>query len=430
MTNFVDELRWRGLLHDSSQGAEEYLSKNKTSGYIGFDPTADSLHIGNLIQIFILRHFQLAGHTPIAVVGGATGMIGDPSGKDKERSLLTAQTLQHNLEGIKSQLHKLLDFDSTISNAARLVNNYDWTKDYRLIDFSRNIGKHITVNYMLSKDSVKNRIKSDQAVGMSFTEFTYQLLQGYDFLHLYRSIGCDLQMGGSDQWGNITTGIELIRRIENGKAYAITCPLITRQDGTKFGKTVEGNIWLDKKRTSPYKFFQYWLNISDQDASNFIGKFTFLNRKEIEELRLQHDRAPHQRIIQRKIAESVTKMVHSEHDLKVAQTASKILFGTSTKQDLIELSYEDFSEIFEGVPRANIPKDLLSSGISIVEALNWNSVFMSSKGLARRALNENSISVNKTKVTADHVIGFKDLLAGKIILLQRGKKSYFILEVD
>jgi len=424
---FVEELRWRGMLHDIMPETENHLNEKKTSGYIGFDPTADSLHIGSLVQIMILMHFQKAGHTPIALVGGATGMIGDPSGKSTERNLLNEQTLNKNIQGIKSQLSRFLDFDQSSKNPALLVNNFDWIKGYSLIDFSRDIGKHITVNYMMSKDSVKKRLGSESQVGMSFTEFTYQLLQGYDFLHLYKNFNCTLQMGGSDQWGNITTGTELVRRKANGKAYAITCPLITKADGTKFGKTDGGNIWLDKERTSPYKFYQYWLNASDDDAENYIKIFTFLSREEIDFLIEEHKHAPHLRVLQNKIANEVTLLVHSEEDLNKAKKASQILFGKSTSEELKSLDKATFLDVFEGVPQANVSRSILDSGIEIITALAGESSFLKSNGEARRALKENSISVNKTKINEEYIITNKDLINDRYVLLQRGKKTYFIL---
>ncbi len=425
--SFVEELRWRGMLHDIMPETENKLNEKKTSGYIGFDPTADSLHIGSLVQIMILMHFQKAGHRPIALVGGATGMIGDPSGKSVERNLLDEATLNKNITGIKTQLERFLDFDSSHGNAALLVNNFDWTKDYSLIDFSRDIGKHITVNYMMSKDSVKKRLGSESQEGMSFTEFTYQLLQGYDFLHLYKNLECTLQMGGSDQWGNITTGTELIRRKVGGKAYAITCPLITKADGTKFGKSEGENIWLDKARTSTYKFYQYWLNASDTDAESYIKIFTFLNQKEINALIVEHKKAPHLRILQNKIAEEVTLLVHSSQDLEKAQKASQILFGKSTSEDLKSLDNATFLDVFAGVPQADLLKDKLEQGIGIIDALAGDTQFLKSNGEARRALKENSISVNKVKVTEDYKITKQDLINDTYVLLQRGKKNYYII---
>jgi tyrosyl-tRNA synthetase len=427
--NFVEELRWRGMLHDIMPETEDHLNQNITSGYIGFDPTADSLHIGSLVQIMILIHFQRAGHRPIVLVGGATGMIGDPSGKSDERNLLDAEALQKNVDGIRNQLQKFLDFDPANPKAAQLVNNYDWTKDYSLIDFSRDIGKHLTVNYMMAKDSVKKRLGSDAKVGMSFTEFTYQLLQGYDFLHLYQNMNCKLQMGGSDQWGNITTGTELIRRKLGGKAYAITCPLITKADGTKFGKTEGGNVWLDKTRTSPYKFYQYWLNASDEDAENYIKIFTLLNKVTIEGLIVQHQENPHMRLLQKTIAEEVTRMVHSEEDLQKAIQASQILFGRSTAEDLRNLDRQTFLEVFEGVPQSEISRSDLNNGIDMIALLASHTSFLKSNGEARRALSENSISVNKTKVNESYAIGSSDLIDDQYILLQRGKKNYFIVKV-
>ena len=426
--SFVEELRWRGMLHDIMPDTAAHLNAGKTAGYIGFDPTADSLHIGSLVQIMILMHYQRAGHQPIALVGGATGMIGDPSGKSDERNLLDAETLEKNIAGIKAQLGRFLDFDTDAANPAILVNNFDWMKNYTLIDFSREIGKHITVNYMMAKDSVKKRLGTDAKVGMSFTEFTYQLLQGYDFLHLYKHYNCSLQMGGSDQWGNITTGTELVRRKAGGKAYAITCPLITKADGTKFGKTEGGNIWLDKARTSPYKFYQYWLNASDADAENYIKIFTFLSKEEIESLITEHRAAPHLRLLQKRIAEEVTLLVHSQNDLDNAIKASNILFGRSTSDDLLALDAATFLDVFEGVPQAELSKSTLEDGLDILPALVGESGFLSSNGEARRALKENSIAVNKTKVGADKKLTEADLINSTYILLQRGKKTYFILK--
>ena len=424
---FVEELRWRGMLHDIMPETENHLNEKKASGYIGFDPTADSLHIGSLVQIMILMHFQRAGHRPIALVGGATGMIGDPSGKSAERNLLNEETLDKNINGIKNQLARFLDFDASNDNAALLVNNLDWMKGYSLIDFSRDIGKHITVNYMMSKDSVKKRLGSESQVGMSFTEFTYQLLQGYDFLHLYKNLDCTLQMGGSDQWGNITTGTELVRRKASGKAYAITCPLITKADGTKFGKTEGGNIWLDKSRTSPYKFYQYWLNASDEDAESYIKIFTFLSEDEINTLIEEHKQAPHLRVLQNRIANEVTLLVHSQEDLDNAQKASQILFGKSTSEDLKSLDGPTFLDVFEGVPQAELAKESLEEGVDIITALAGDSQFLKSNGEARRALKENSISVNKAKVQETYNVTGQDLINERYVLLQRGKKTYFIL---
>ncbi len=427
--NFVEELRWRGMLHGIMPDTEGYLMEHPNTGYIGFDPTADSLHIGSLVQIMILIHFQQAGHRPIALLGGATGMIGDPSGKSDERNLLDAETLQKNIDGIRSQLQRFLDFDPANPMAAQLVNNFDWIKDFTLIDFSRDIGKHITVNYMMAKDSVKKRLGRDAKVGMSFTEFTYQLLQGYDFLYLYQHMDCKLQMGGSDQWGNITTGTELIRRKLGGKAYAITCQLITKSDGTKFGKTEGDNVWLDKARTSPYKFYQFWLNASDEDAQNYIKIFTLLDKKTIEDLIHQHQEIPHMRLLQKTIAEEVTRMVHSEEDLQKAIQASQILFGKSTAEDLKKLDRRTFLEVFEGVPQSEISLLDFNKGIDMIALLVSKTSFLKSNNEARRALNENSISINKLKIDENYHIRNGDLIDQQYVLLQRGKKNYFILKV-
>jgi len=428
--NFVEELRWRGLLHDIMPGTEEQLNKELTSAYIGFDPTADSLHIGSLVQIILLMHFQQAGHKPIALVGGATGMIGDPSGKSSERNLLDENTLHKNIEGMKNQLARFLDFSSNSPNAAALVNNFDWMKNLSFLDFARDIGKHITVNYMMSKDSVKNRLNPEAKEGMSFTEFTYQLIQGYDFLHLYSENNCKLQMGGSDQWGNITTGTELIRRKVQGKAFAITCPLITKADGTKFGKSEGGNIWLDAERTSPYKFYQYWLNASDADAEKYIKIFTFLDKNTVEKLTLEHKEAPHLRLLQKRVATEVTQMVHSKDALENAIKASNILFGQSTADDLKSLDEKTFLDVFDGVPKAEILLNELENGIDIINALNEKSGFLKSNGEARRALKENSISINKEKISEDYQLSINDLINNKYILLQRGKKNYFLLKIS
>ena len=429
MKNFVEELRWRGLLSDLIPDTEEFLIKNNTTGYIGFDPTADSLHIGSLVPIILLKHFQLCGHKPIALVGGATGMVGDPSGKSTERNLLDEETLMKNIEGVKEQLSRYLDFNSKSENAAILVNNYDWMKEITLIDFVRDIGKHLTVNYMMAKDSVKKRLESENGDGMSFTEFTYQLFQGYDFLYLYQNMNCKLQMGGSDQWGNITTGTELIRRKVQGKAYAITCPLITKADGSKFGKTAEGNIWLDAKRTSPYKFYQYWLNTSDEDAMSYIKIFTFLDKEMIDKLISEHKNASHLRLLQKKIGEEVTKMTHGIEAYENAVKASSILFGNSTATDLKNLNEQTFLDVFEGVPQATITAEQINKGLDIVAAFSETG-FLKSNSEVRRALSENSISVNKEKVAEGYQITSADLIAEKYILLQRGKKSYFILKIN
>ena len=397
--------------------------------YVGIDPTADSLHIGHLVGVMLLKHFQISGHKPLALVGGATGMIGDPSGKSNERNLLDEATLRHNQEAIKGQLSRFLDFTSDASNAAELVNNYDWMKTFSFLDFIRDVGKHITVNYMMAKDSVKKRLSSEAAEGMSFTEFTYQLVQGYDFLHLYRDKSCTLQMGGSDQWGNITTGTELVRRIASGKAYALTCPLITKADGTKFGKSEGGNIWLDSARTSPYKFYQYWLNTSDVDAEKYIKIFTFISKEEIEVLTEKHRETPHLRLLQKRLAEEITVMVHSKDDLENAIKASGILFGNATADDLKQLDEATFLEVFDGVPQAEITKNEIESGINIVDVLNEKTGFLKSNGEARRALTANSISVNREKVTEEFVLSTKDLINNQFVLLQSGKKNYFVIRV-
>ncbi len=430
MTNFVEELRWRGLLHDIMPDTEEYLLKNKTAGYIGFDPTADSLHIGSLVQIFILKHFQNAGHNPIALIGGATGMVGDPSGKSAERNLLDEATLAKNIAGVRENLERFLDFDASVENKAELVNNYDWMKDISLIDFVRDTGKHITVNYMMAKDSVKKRLSSESSEGMSFTEFTYQLFQGYDFYHLYQEKNCKLQMGGSDQWGNITTGTELIRRKAQGKAYAITVPLVTKADGTKFGKTEGGNVWLNADRTSPYKFYQYWLNSSDEDAENFIKKFTFLDKETIENLIAEHTENPHLRLLQKKLGEEVTILTHGKEAYENALKASDILFGKSIASDLKSLDEQTFLDVFEGVPQATVSIADIEEGLDMIGALAAKTNFLNSNGEARRALKENAISVNKEKVKEDFTITKEDLIANKYVLLQRGKKTYYLLVVE
>jgi len=427
MKEFIKELKWRGMLHDVIPGTEEQLSKNKTVGYIGFDPTSDSLHIGSLVPIFILKHFQNSGHTPIVLLGGATGMIGDPSGKSDERNLLDKKILKHNEKKLKLQFEKFLDFKSNMPNKALLVNNYDWMSKFSIIDFSRDIGKHITVNYMMGKESVKKRISKDTTQGMSFTEFTYQLIQGYDFLHLYKEMNCLLQMGGSDQWGNITTGTELIRRKENKKAFAMTCPLIKKSDGSKFGKSEGGNIWLDKDKTSVYKFYQYWLNISDEDAINYIKVFTFLSKENVEDIIKEHNEDRSRRLLQNKIAEIVTIMVHSEQDLNNAIKASKVLFGKSSKEDLESLDEKTFNEIFEGVPSSIISLEKLSNEIDIENLLSLETNFLKSMSDARRSLKENSISVNKNKIKETYKISKSDLINNKYVLLQRGRKNYHLV---
>ena len=427
--NFVAELKWRGMLHDAMPGSEEHLLSGMQAAYLGIDPTTDSLHIGHLVGVMMLRHFQLAGHKPVALVGGATGMIGDPSGKSAERNLLDEATLRHNQEALKMQLSKFLDFESDVDNAAILVNNYDWMKDFSFLEFIRDIGKHITVNYMMAKDSVKKRLSAEAKEGMSFTEFTYQLVQGYDFLYLYKNHNCTLQMGGSDQWGNITTGTELIRRIGGGKGYALTCPLITKADGTKFGKTESGNVWLDPKRTSPYRFYQYWLNTSDEDAEKYIKIFTFLTEEEVIALVKAHKEAPHLRQLQKKLAEEITVMVHSQADLDNAIKASAILFGKSTSEDLKRLDSQTFLDVFDGVPQAQLSKSELENGLDMIGALAAKTGFLGSNGEARRELKQNSISVNKEKVKEDHLITKEDLINEKFVLLQRGKKNYFVLVI-
>ncbi len=429
MKNFIEELQWRGMLHDSMPGTEEHLLEEMRSAYVGFDPTADSLHIGNLVPIMLLSHYQRSGHRPIALVGGATGMIGDPSGKSSERNLLDEKTLRHNQDCFKRQLSHFLDFESDAKNAAILVNNYDWMKEISFLEFIRDVGKHITVNYMMAKDSVKNRISSESKEGMSFTEFTYQMVQGYDFLHLFRENSATIQMGGSDQWGNITTGTELIRRIGGGKGYAITCPLITKSDGSKFGKSEGGNVWLDSKRTSAYKFYQYWLNTSDEDAEKYIKIFTFLDKETIDSLMIEHKEAPHVRVLQKRLGEEVTVLVHGKEQYEKAIAASNILFGKSTADDLKGLDEQTFLDVFDGVPQAEVSKSDISEGLSMIDALSGKTNFLKSNGDAKRALKENAVSVNKEKVKEDFAIASQDLIANKYVLLQRGKKSYFLLKV-
>ncbi|MEE3224387.1 MAG: tyrosine--tRNA ligase [Bacteroidota bacterium] len=429
ITNFVEELQWRGMIHDVMPGTEEHLMEQMRSAYVGIDPTADSLHIGHLVGVMMLKHFQASGHRPIALVGGATGMIGDPSGKSDERNLLDEETLRHNQEAIKEQLSRFLDFDSDEENAAVLVNNYDWMKDFSFLEFIRDVGKHITVNYMMAKDSVKKRLSAESAEGMSFTEFTYQLVQGYDFLHLYREKDLTLQMGGSDQLGNITTGTELVRRIGGGKAYAMTCPLITKADGTKFGKTAGGNIWLDAERTSPYRFYQYWLNTSDEDAAKYIKIFTFLGKEEIENLIAEHQEAPHQRALQKRLAEEVTISTHGVENYENAVKASEILFGKSTAANLKALNEKTFLDVFEGVPQAEVSRGEIEAGLDMVNALAEKTGFLKSNGEARRALKQNSISVNQEKVAEDFTITTDDLINDRFVLLQRGKKNYFVIRI-
>ena len=430
MKNFIEELRWRGMIQDIMPETEQHLMEGLRAAYVGIDPTADSLHIGHLVGVMMLRHFQNCGHKPYALVGGATGMIGDPSGKSAERNLLTEEVLAHNIKGIQKQLAKFLDFESEAPNRAELVNNYDWMKEFSFLSFIRDIGKHITVNYMMAKDSVKKRFDPNENTdGMSFTEFSYQLLQGYDFLHLYCQKGLTLQMGGSDQWGNITTGTELIRRIAGGKAYALTCPLITKADGTKFGKSEGGNVWLDAEKTSPYKFYQYWINVSDEDAQRYIKIFTMLSREEIEQLISEHQAAPHLRVLQNKLAEELTVLVHGREELQKAQKASQILFGNSTSDDLRQLDAKTFLEVFDGVPQAEVTRADIAAGLDMIAALSAKTGFIASNSEARRALKEKSIAVNKEKVEESYIIAEKDIINDKFVLLQRGKKNYFVIVI-
>ena len=429
--NFVEELRWRGMIQDIMPGTEEQLMKERTAGYLGIDPTADSLHIGHLVGVMMLKHFQRAGHTPIALVGGATGMIGDPSMKSAERNLLDEATLRHNQEAIKKQLAKFLDFDGNVPNKAIMVNNYDWMKDYTFLNFIRDIGKHITVNYMMAKDSVKKRLSGESSEGMSFTEFSYQLLQAYDFLYLYREKGCRLQMGGSDQWGNITTGTELIRRKEGGEAFALTCPLITKADGGKFGKTESGNVWLDRRYTSPYKFYQFWINVSDDDAEKYIKIFTALSKEEIDALVAQQKETPHLRPLQRRLAEEITIMVHSREDYESAVNASQILFGKSTSETLRSIDEETFLQVFEGVPQFHVSKEKLAGGVKAVDLLTEIAPVFPSKGEMRKTLQAGGVLINKERLdNADKIIDAAALIGGKYIVTQRGKKSYFLLVAE
>lgn len=432
MNNLVEELKWRGLYHDSMPGTEEQLLKEATTAYIGFDPTADSLHIGSMVQIILLLHLKNFGHKPIALVGGATGMIGDPSGKSDERNLLNEEQLAKNVEGIKSVLSRFLDFGQTGATAPVMVNNYDWMRDFSFIAFARDVGKRITVNYMMAKDSVKKRLSGEAGDGMSFTEFTYQLIQGYDFYHLHKHYNCVLQMGGSDQWGNITTGTELVRRMNpntEAKAFALTTPLITKADGSKFGKSEGGNIWLDADKTSVYKFYQFWLNTSDEDSEKYIKIFTFLDKNTIDALIAEHKEAAHLRVLQRRLAEEVTTLVHGKTELDKAIQASNILFGNATADDLKNLDEATFLEVFDGVPQAEIAKADIDAGINIVDVLNEKSGFLKSNGEARRALAENSISVNKGKVNEEFQLTSNDLINNQFVLLQRGKKNYFVIRI-
>ncbi|NBC58946.1 MAG: tyrosine--tRNA ligase [Bacteroidetes bacterium] len=422
--DFIQELQWRGMIHDMMPGTQDSLNKGITSAYIGFDPTADSLHIGNLVQIMILVHFQRCGHKPVALVGGATGMVGDPSGKSAERNLLDEETLQHNLAAVKSQLEKFLDFEG--ENAAEVVNNYDWFKGFSFLEFIRDIGKHITVNYMMAKDSVKSRLDS----GLSFTEFSYQLVQGYDFYHLWKHKDVKLQLGGSDQWGNIVTGTELIRRKGQGEAYALTTPLITKADGSKFGKSEGGNVWLDAQKTSPFKFYQYWINASDEDVEKYIKIFSTRSKEEIYELIEKHKTAPHTRLLQRTLAEEITERVHSKSDLKTAQKATNILFGKSTFDDIKNLDEKTFSEVFDGVPTAEIAVNKLYDGLDIIDALVTESEFLKSNGEAIRSLKQNAVAVNKVKVQKEYKLTKKDLINDKYILLNKGKKNTYVLKFE
>lgn len=426
--NFVDELRWRGMIHTMMPGTEELLKKEMVTAYLGIDPTADSLHIGHLCGVMMLRHFQRCGHKPLALVGGATGMIGDPSGKSQERNLLDEETLRHNQECIKKQLGKFLDFESDVPNRAELVNNYDWMKDFSFLDFARTVGKHITVNYMMAKESVQKRLNGEARDGLSFTEFTYQLLQGYDFLHLYETKNCKLQLGGSDQWGNITTGAELIRRTNGGEVFALTCPLITKADGGKFGKTESGNIWLDPRYTSPYKFYQFWLNVSDEDAKRYIKIFTSLSKEEIEGLIAEHEQAPEARVLQKRLAKEVTIMVHSEADYNAAVEASGILFGKATSEALKRLDEDTLLSVFEGVPQFEVSKTDIEAGIKAVDLFTEKAAIFPSKGEMRKLVQGGGVSLNKEKLAAfDQEITAADLLDEKYLLVQRGKKNYYLV---
>ena len=430
MKNFVEELRWRGMIHDMFPGTEEYMMQHQVAGYVGIDPTADSLHIGHLVGVMMLRHLQQCGHKPLALIGGATGMIGDPSMKSAERNLLDAETLAKNIAGIKKQLSKFLDFDSDAPNAAKLVNNYDWMKSYSFLEFIRDIGKHITVNYMMAKDSVKKRLNGE-GEGMSFTEFSYQLLQGYDYLHLYREENCRLQMGGSDQWGNITTGTELIRRKDGGEAYALVCPLITKADGGKFGKTESGNVWLDPERTSPYAFYQFWLNVSDADAGRYIRIFTTLTQEEIEALEAEQAEQPHLRPLQKRLAEEITVLVHSREDYEAAVEASSILFGQGTKENLQLLSPEMIASVFEGVPQFTVSRSVLEAGAKVIDLFTEHAAVFPSKGELRKLIAGGGVSLNKEKLSNhEQLIGTGDLLGNRYLLVQKGKKNYFLITVE
>jgi len=430
MQNFVEELRWRGMIHDMTPNTEEQLLKEMTSGYVGIDPTADSLHIGHLVGVMMLVHLQLAGHRPIALVGGATGMIGDPSGKSQERNLLDEKTLRKNEYALKKQLAKFLDFQRG-DNKALLVNNYDWMKEFSFLDFIRDIGKHLTVNYMMSKDSVKKRISADSKAGMSYTEFSYQLVQGTDFLHLYQNENCKLQMGGSDQWGNIITGTELIRRKlgHEQNAYAITCPLITKADGSKFGKTEGGNVWLDSEKTSPYEFYQFWLNVSDEDAEKYIKIFTLLSKDVIDKLITEHKNEPHLRLLQKELSKDITCRVHSKEAYNAAIEASQILFGKGTTEMLKNMDEQTLLNVFKGVPQSEISKEEFEAGIGILDFLSAKAGAFKSNGEARRMLKDNAVSINKAKITESYVITSESLLNSKYVLVQKGKKNYFLVKV-
>ena len=426
--NFYDELKWRGMIHDIMPGTEELLAKGQTTAYVGIDPTADSLHVGHLVSVMMMKHFQMAGHKPIFIIGGATGMIGDPSGKSQERNLLDEETIRKNMAGIKAQLSRFIDFNSTASNAAIMLNNYDWMKDFSFLDFARTVGKHITVNYMMAKESVQKRLNGEARDGLSFTEFTYQLLQGYDFLHLYETKNCKLQLGGSDQWGNITTGAELIRRTNGGEVFALTCPLITKADGGKFGKTESGNIWLDARYTSPYKFYQFWLNVSDEDAKRYIKIFTSLSKEEIEGLIAEHEQAPHLRVLQKRLAKEVTIMVHSEADYNAAVEASGILFGNATSEALKKLDEDTLLSVFEGVPQFEVAKSDIEAGIKAVDLFTEKAAIFPSKGEMRKLVQGGGVSLNKEKLAAfDQEITTADLLDEKYLLVQRGKKNYYLV---
>ena len=420
--NFIEELKWRGMIHDIMPGTEDQFEKEMTSAYIGFDPTADSLHIGSLVQIMILVHLQRCGHKPFALVGGATGMVGDPSGKSKERNLLDEKTLNHNLTSVQKQLEQFLDFDCG-ENSAEVVNNYDWFKEFNFLDFIRDVGKHMSVNYMLAKDSVKSRMET----GMSFTEFSYQLVQGYDFYWLWKNKNCKVQLGGSDQWGNIVTGTELVRRKGEGKAFAVTTPLIKKVDGGKFGKTESGNVWLDKTKTSPYKFYQFWLNVTDEDSKNYIKIFTLKSQEEIEKLISEHEETPHLRILQKAIADEVTTRVHSKEDLEMTINASSVLFGKSTAEDLKSLDEDTFLSVFEGVPQFEMSK--VDLGLGILDIVAEKTQIFASKGEARRMILSNAVSINKEKITEDFQLSENDLLSRKYILVQKGKKNYFLIYI-